>query len=140
MKKKSPCCHGSQRAWAPREWIAAFYKPFLEMLETIDIKHCDCCGKTYRLSWIQIIGCGVLFAVWTVLLWIGCTFAGVFGFVAALAVYPLVLEIPRRYLPWKEVENFLYKRWKSRVGLILAHEFGMIGAAALLFAVADLLK
>lgn len=135
MGKKSSCCQNRGQDETLFGWLISQYKPMIEKLQTIDIKRCSVCGKTYRLSWIQFLGCFVLSAAWIILVSVCYAIAGLPGELFAFFLAPLVLEIPKRYLPWKEVENFNYQRWKSRLGLILSVELGIIAGVTILLEV-----
>lgn len=122
-------CADQQTRRGPWYGIRNFYQPLLDLLAEVDIKRCEACGNVYRLSLVQCVACFVILAVIsaiTVFLAYTPLIPDVFSLLFAVLAYPLAMEIPRQYLPWKKVDDAVYySHWKSRLGLILAHVLGI---------------
>ena len=123
-------CTKSKSPWEPWEWVKKFYQPIVEYYAEVDVKRCPDCGQVYQFSFIQCLVCFcIIFFIFILsqFLYIIPSIGRFVGIVFPILTYPLALEIPRRYLPWKKLnEPLLYSHWKSRLGLILAHVLGMI--------------
>ena len=130
MNHCNNCRNKPQSPWHPVEWIKEFYRPLIEYFEEVDVKRCSDCGQVYQFSFIQCLVCFCIIFFILILsqfLYIIPSIGKSVGIVFPILTYPLSLEIPRRCLPWKKVkEPLMYCRWKSRLGLILAHVLGMI--------------
>ena len=140
MNNCENCKDKTKSPWRPTKWSKEFYRPLIEYYAEVDVKRCPHCEQVYQFSFIQCLACFCIIFLILVLsrfLYIIPLIGRFVGTFFSIWAYPLALEIPRRYLPWKKLtEPLVYVHWKSQMGLILAHVLGIVLGAVASLAIA----